>query len=120
MPNRKKDQRQQSEKARHDTTLAETTQQVNTMIDADAFQDISAAQRDQLLADFAAGALTRERAVTGRTHAGGSRTWARWEEYCLSIGCQYIFIDSLSKQEQIILLGAFAMAVRSQPAFESK
>jgi len=44
--------------------LAEATRQVNTMIDTDAFQEISAAQRDQLLADFAAAALTRELAVT--------------------------------------------------------
>ncbi len=37
----------------------------------------------------------------------------RWEEYCLSVGCRDIFMDSLSKQEQILMLGAFAMAVRS-------
>jgi hypothetical protein len=81
--------------------------------DANAFQDISAAQQDQLLADFAAAALTRERAVTEGTHDDKSRAWARWEEYCLSIECQDIFMDSLNKQERILLLGAFAMAVRS-------
>ncbi len=81
--------------------------------DADALQNISAAQRDQLLADFATAAITREQAVTGGTHDNKSCAWARWEEYCLSIGCQDIFMDSLSKQEQILLLGAFAMAVRS-------
>jgi len=58
--------------------------------------------------------LSCERAVTGGTHDGESCTWARWEKYCLSIGCQDIFIDSLSKQEQIVLLGAFAMAVRRE------
>jgi hypothetical protein len=51
------------------------------------FQDISAAQRDQLLADFATAVLTCERAVTGGTHDDKSCAWARWEEYCLSIGC---------------------------------
>ena len=81
--------------------------------DDDAFQDISAAQRDQRLADFAAAALTREQAVMGGTRDKESHAWARWEDYCLSIGCQDMFMDSLSKQEQILLLGAFAMAVRS-------
>jgi hypothetical protein len=81
--------------------------------DADAFQDISAAQQDQIFADFATTALTREQAVTGGTYEDKSRAWARWEEYCLSIGCQDIFMDSFSKQEQMLLLRAFAMAVRS-------
>ena len=36
--------------------------------DADAFQDISAAQQDQIFADFATTALTREQAVTGGTN----------------------------------------------------
>jgi len=66
--------------------------------DANAFQDISNAQQDQHFADFAAAALTRERAVMGGTHDDESRAWDRWKEYCLSIGCQDIFIDSLSKQ----------------------
>jgi len=51
--------------------------------DAKAFQDVSAAQRDQLLADFATAALTRERTVTGGTHDNKSQAWVRWEEYCL-------------------------------------
>ena len=45
--------------------------------DADAFQDISAAQRDQLLADFATAVLTCERANTGGTHDNKSHAWAR-------------------------------------------
>ena len=74
--------------------------------DADAFQDISAAQRDQRLADFAAAALTREQAVMGETQDKESRACARWEDYCPSIGCRDTFMDSLSKQERILLLGA--------------
>ncbi len=80
--------------------------------DADAFHDILAAQRDQLFADFATAVLTREQAVTGGTHDNEYRAHARWEEYFLSIGCRDIFMDSLSKQERILLLGAFTMAVR--------
>jgi hypothetical protein len=43
--------------------------------------------------------LICERAVMRGTHDDESHAWARWEEYCLSIRCQDIFMDSLSKQE---------------------
>jgi len=81
--------------------------------DANTFQDISAAQRDQLLADFDTELITREQAATAGTHDNESHAWARWEEYCLSIRCRDIDMYSLSKQEQILLLKAFAMPVRS-------
>jgi hypothetical protein len=48
-----------------------------------------------------------------KEHTTTNLALERWEEYCLSVGCQDIFMDSLSKQEQILMLGAFAMAVRS-------
>jgi hypothetical protein len=55
---------------------------------------------------------TSNLAVTGGTHDNKYRAYARWEEYFLSIWCRDIFMDSLSKQEHILLLGFFAMAVR--------
>jgi hypothetical protein len=69
---------------------------------------------------FASAVLTHEHAVTGGTHDNKSHAWARWVEYCLSVGCQDIFTDSLSKQEQILLLGAFAKAVRSGRFFDAR
>jgi hypothetical protein len=38
--------------------------------DARPYQDITNTQQDQLLADFTAAAIARERAVTGGTHNG--------------------------------------------------
>ena len=57
--------------------------------------------------------LACERAVREGIHDNKSCAWTRWKEYCLSVGCQVIFMNSLSNQERILLLGAFAMAVRS-------
>ena len=81
--------------------------------DSNAFRDISPSQRDQLLADFTAAAITHERGVRGGTHNDESRSWWCWREYCLFVGCTDFYLDSLSKQGQILMLWAFAMAVRS-------
>ena len=49
----------------------------------------------------------------GGTHNNETCSWQRWKEYCLSDGCTNLYLDSLSKQGLILMLGAFAMAVRS-------
>jgi hypothetical protein len=81
--------------------------------DAKAFQKFTATQQDQLMADFTAAVATHERAVTGATHNNRARAWGRWEIYCQSVGCSNFYMDGLSKQEKILMLRAFVMAVRS-------
>jgi hypothetical protein len=36
------------------------------------------------------------------------------EKYCQSVGCSDFYMDGLRKQEKILMLKAFAMAVRSR------
>ena len=55
--------------------------------DARKFPNITAAQRDQLVADLLAAAASREGAVTGATHDDGDRAWRRWTAWCESDGC---------------------------------
>jgi hypothetical protein len=38
--------------------------------------------------------------------------WGRWEQYCKSVGCNGFYLDRLSQKERILMLGAFALAVR--------
>jgi hypothetical protein len=63
---------------------------------------------------------TSNLAVTGGTHDNKYCAYARWEEYFLSIWCRDIFMNSLSKQEHILLLGFFAMAVRKGRLSDSR
>jgi hypothetical protein len=79
--------------------------------DAEPFQDITDTQQDQLLADLTAAAIARERAVTGGTHDVKAQAWQRWTTYCKSIGCTDLFMDQLTQNELISMLGEFAMAV---------
>jgi hypothetical protein len=65
------------------------------------------------MADFHAAATAPECAITGTTHNNGAQAWRRWEQYCKSVGCNNIYLDSLTRQEQILMLGAFAMDVRT-------
>ncbi len=64
------------------------------------------------MADFATAVATCERAVTGAAHDDKAQAWGRWTKYCASVGCNNPFMDKLSQQEQIFMLGSFAMAVR--------
>jgi hypothetical protein len=41
----------------------------------DPFQDITATQQDQLLADITAAAISREQVITGGTHIDEARAW---------------------------------------------
>jgi hypothetical protein len=50
----------------------------------------------------------------GGTHDGEAQAWQRWTTYCKSIGCADLFMDWLTQNEQISMLGAFAMAVREE------
>jgi hypothetical protein len=65
-----------------------------------------------LLADLTAAAIAREQAVTGETHDSEAQAWQHWTTYCESIGCTDLFTDRLTQNEQIFMLGAFAMAVK--------
>jgi hypothetical protein len=65
------------------------------------------------MADFTAAATTCKRAVMGAAHNDKVRVWGRWEKYCQSIRCSNFYMDGLRKQEKILMLGTFAMAVRS-------
>ncbi len=78
-----------------------------------SFRDCSAAQRNLLLADITSATLAREKAVTGGTHDDESRAWRRWSEYCASIGLHDTYMDDLNKQDRVIVVGAFAMALRT-------
>jgi hypothetical protein len=80
--------------------------------DAGKFPNITASQRDQLMADLLTAATSREQAITGASHDDGARAWRRWQQWCKSVGCAELFLDSFSQVEQNLLLGAFAMAVR--------
>ena len=80
--------------------------------DANKFPNITASQRDQLLADLLAAAASRERAITGASHDNGARSWERWQKWCQSVGCNDLYLDQFSQLERNLLLGAFAMAVR--------
>jgi hypothetical protein len=78
------------------------------------FKYITAIQQDHLIADFPAAATTCERTVMGVTHDNEARAWGRWEKYCQSNGCSNFYMDGLRKQDTILMLGVFAMAVRSR------
>ncbi len=73
---------------------------------------ITDSQQDQLMADLTAAAAAHERAIMGATHNDAAQAWGRWTKYCLSIGCNSFYLDGLSRQEQILILGAFGMALR--------
>jgi hypothetical protein len=48
----------------------------------------------------------------GGTHDGKAQAWQRWTTYCKSIGCTDLFMNQHTQNEQISMLGAFAIAVR--------
>ncbi len=64
------------------------------------------------MADLLAAATSRERAITGASHDDGARAWRRWQQWCKSVECAKLFLDSFSQVERNLLLGAFAMAIR--------
>jgi hypothetical protein len=63
------------------------------------------------MADLAAAAAARERAITGATHNNAAQAWGRWTKYCLSIRCNNFYLVELGRQEQILILRAFGMAL---------
>jgi hypothetical protein len=72
------------------------------------------------MADFHAAATACKHAIVRATHDNRAQAWRRWEQYCKSVGCNYIYMDGLTRQEQILMLGAFAMAVRTGRFFGEK
>jgi hypothetical protein len=65
------------------------------------------------MANFHAAATARKHTTTGATHNNGAQAWRRWEQYCKSVRSNNIYMVGLTRQEQILMLGAFAMAVRT-------
>ena len=65
------------------------------------------------MADLNAAEITRERAVTGKTHDHEHRSWDRWCTYLESIGIHNDqFLDEFSQPQRTLLVGAFAVALR--------
>ncbi len=80
--------------------------------DAQIFCNITISQTDQLMADLAAVAAAHKRAITGATHDNAAQAWRRWTKNCSSIGYDDFYLNGLGRQEQILILGAFGMALR--------
>ena len=79
-----------------------------------SFRNSSIAQQNLLLADLHAAKTAREGAVTGKTHADQARAWARWKQWCESIGVDNdVLLDGFTRHQRLQLIGAFAMALRS-------
>ena len=65
------------------------------------------------MADLVTAEITRQDAVTGKTHEDQARAFRRWEKYLLSVGIREdIFLESLTKGQRIRVCGAFTMALR--------
>jgi hypothetical protein len=65
------------------------------------------------VADLSSSALARERAVQGGTNANQALSWQWWIKYCKSIGLDSdIFLDRLSRENRINIIGAFAVTMR--------
>ena len=64
------------------------------------------------MADLAAALAAAEAGVGGGTHENDSRAWSRYTTYCDSIGLDTnYFLDGLTRQQRIAIMGAFAVAV---------
>jgi hypothetical protein len=66
------------------------------------------------MVDLVIAEAARQTAVTRKTHADEDRALRRWNEFIESIGIQDDpFLDTFTRHQRNILIGAFAMAVRS-------
>ena len=65
------------------------------------------------MADLAAASVAAEEGVGGGTHENDTRAWARYTQYCDSIGLDgNHFLDGMPRQHKLAIMGAFAVAIR--------
>ncbi len=65
------------------------------------------------MADLAAASAAAEEGVGGGTHENDTRAWARYTQYCDSVGIdRNYFLDGMPRQHKLAIIGAFAMAIR--------
>ena len=65
------------------------------------------------MADLAAALVAAEEGVGGGTHENDTRAWARYTQYCDSIGLNgNHFLDGMPRQHKLAIMGAFAVAIR--------
>ena len=77
-----------------------------------ALQNCSTAEQDYLVADLAAALAARQTAVGGGTLENKTWTWKWYTEYCNHIGLGHNpFLDGMSRQHKIEIMGAFAVAL---------
>ena len=65
------------------------------------------------MADLAAASAARQTAVGGGTLKNEAWAWKRYTEYCNRVGLGHNpFLDGMSRQHKIKIMGAFAVALR--------
>ncbi len=64
------------------------------------------------MADLAAALVAAEEGVGRGTHKNDTRAWARYTQYCDSIGLDgNYFLDGMPQQHKLAVMGAFAVAI---------
>ena len=77
------------------------------------FRDCSASQRNNFMADLTTASAAAEEGVGGGTHENDTRAWARYTQYCDSVGIdRNYFLDGMPRQHKLAIIGAFAVAIR--------
>ncbi len=72
------------------------------------------------MADLAAATVAAEARVGRGTHENNTRAWSCYIKYCNSIGLDgNYFLDGMPQQHRIVIMGAFAMAIREGKIFET-
>jgi hypothetical protein len=65
------------------------------------------------MADLASASAAAEEGVGGGTHENDTRAWARYTQYCDSVGIdRNYFLDGMPRQHKLAIIGAFAVAIR--------
>ena len=65
------------------------------------------------MADLASASAAAEEGVGGGTHENDTRAWARYTQYCDSVGIDRIyFLVGMPRQHKLAIIGAFAVAIR--------
>jgi len=65
------------------------------------------------MADLAAASVAAEEGVEGGTHENDTWAWARYTQYCDSVGIdRNYFLDGMPRQHKLAIIGAFAVAIR--------
>jgi hypothetical protein len=65
------------------------------------------------MADLATASVAAEEGVGGGTHENDTGAWARYTQYCNSIGLNdNYFLNKMPRQHKPAIMGAFAVAIR--------